>query len=263
MLSNTSTSTHSIYHVLRHSTTYTLVILAIYYWGAPLSILHVTTISTTTYRYQYCVLLTRCIYTILCYQATVTTTSDDYSTSYTHYASYLHIYIGTRYALYLTPHHLSYTTLHMYTCHVRGLLITTGTYMLLQAYRLQEYISSPTPLGTSTIHYYVVLRTREHTITIYTLLLLMGYLLILPLPTQYLQLYTPTNSTSDGEYCIRASHTQLDYDVFYALHSQQDMGITSSTLDGQDRVSHLLVHTRYYWCPIVVRTQDIMCLLQS
>ncbi len=33
MLSNTSTSTHSIYHVLRHSTTYTLVILAIYYWG--------------------------------------------------------------------------------------------------------------------------------------------------------------------------------------------------------------------------------------
>ncbi len=42
MLSNTSTSTHSIYHVLRHSTTYTLVILAIYYWGAPYTILDTT-----------------------------------------------------------------------------------------------------------------------------------------------------------------------------------------------------------------------------
>ena len=93
--------------------------------------------------------------------------------SYYSMSIYRYLVLGTM-LLISTPHHLSYTTLHMYTCHVRDSIILVYHLVLLLALYTTMVSSSTAPLGTSTIHYYVVLRTREHTITIYTLLLLMG-----------------------------------------------------------------------------------------
>ncbi len=106
-LLDTNRSTLSIYHVSAPSTTYTLVILAIYYWGAPItyySILPITsTILLTTYEYLPWLSTPMLWYVTTRYHLSIG-------------MLYLGIYTST---IISTPHHLSYTTLHMYTCHVR------------------------------------------------------------------------------------------------------------------------------------------------
>ena len=80
----------------RHSTTYTLVILAIYYWGAS------NTLLSNTYLVP-----------------SIDNTNTIGLVSIGVGGMLPGIVLSTYRYLYLTPHHLSYTTLHMYTCHVR------------------------------------------------------------------------------------------------------------------------------------------------
>ncbi len=82
------------------------------------------------------------------------------------------------YGIYLTPHHLSYTTLHMYTCQVWGLLITTHGIQVLIAQSTYLVLWYSVSLGTSTIHYYVVLSSGRCINTTYHTQL--HYLVTLP-----------------------------------------------------------------------------------
>ncbi len=94
------------------------------------------------------------------------------------------IYYGIQVSIILLP--TIYHTLHYICIHVMSgdHLIAHGILVLLQAYRLQEYISSPPPLGTSTIHYYVVLQSGD---------IIIQYIY---LPSTYLLYYLQIPSTT-------------------------------------------------------------------
>ena len=121
--------------------------------------------------------------------------------------------------LYLTPHHLSYTTLHMYTCHVWDAIILVLLSISICALRVNRYIYYTllccTPYqGT---HYYHLHSTPID-----------GETILIPLPHLVLIAVYTYQQHYGGMSYISTPLTQLDYDVFYALHSQQDMGITSN-----------------------------------